>query len=94
VGTVIKLPPGVDAGPIRVFTDASGAPAVMRCNGFSWAFDCLGKITCNLIGGSGSLVGFQVALDKASRAYAMVLADAVNADWIQRNATLYAEDES
>lgn len=79
---------------MTVYPDASGAPAVVEHDGFSFSFDMLGEMKWNAIDGRSH--GFlRPARERAIAAcrslYAKELASRVDADWISRNAAMYRE---
>jgi hypothetical protein len=78
-------------GPIRVFEDASGAPVVLRYNGYAFAFDYLGEVKCNNIAPRyGSRVACKVAKDVCEREYRAILEAATTPEWRKANEELYA----
>ena len=73
---------------IRVFDDASGAPAVVSYGAYRFAFDTLGEVKANLLRPVyGSRVANRVALDVCTRAY--LSARGVSLEWLERNARMY-----
>jgi len=80
---------------IRVFSDASGCPAVVSCGRYRFAFDTLGAVTCNLIAPlSGGRVESKVAKAKALVAYMGERNKLVTEEWLATNRALYAPDEA
>lgn len=78
-------------GNIRVFDDASGAPAVLRYNGYAFAFDVLGEIKCNNIAPRyGSRHACKVAQQICEREYRALLDASTTAEWRAANAAMYA----
>lgn len=74
---------------IHVYEDASGAPCVLECNGFTFAFDMLGHMTRNLIGHSGIWDGRQRALVSCTLAYETTLRNVLPFGWEQANESMY-----
>lgn len=86
-----KTNPGLADGTIEIYTDASGAPAVLRYNGYAFAFDCLGEITCNNIAPCyGSRRACKVAHQICEREYRALLDANTTAEWRAANIALYA----
>jgi hypothetical protein len=76
---------------LRVFDDASGAPAVLEYRGYAFACDCLGEIKMRLIAPvSGTRLANRIAADVVRTAYGQLLEQATNDDWRTRNASMYA----
>jgi len=73
--------------------DASGAPAVLECDGFVFAFDMLGEMKLRLIGGSGSRTASKVARDVCAHAYLTLLETRVELAWREKNIRMYDEYE-
>lgn len=77
--------------PIRVFDDASGAPVVLRYNGYAFAFDMLGDVKCNNIAPRyGSRVACKIAQDVCERTYRAMLAQVTTAEWRAANQAMYS----
>ena len=86
-----KTNPGLADGTIEIYADASGAPAVLRYNGYAFAFDCLGEIKCNNIAPRyGSRHACKVAQKICEREYRALLAANTTEEWRTANAVLYA----
>lgn len=75
---------------IQIYSDASGAPAVVDSDGYVYTMDTIkGEITCTCIRPvSGSRVASKIAAEQARRAY--VAARQVDAEWLGRNVEMYA----
>lgn len=75
------------------FTDGSGAPAVIECTGYTYAFDYLGVIKCNLIG--SPVVGSRMASEGAHRrafdAYKTLVCALLTKSWFSVNSVMYPE---
>jgi hypothetical protein len=79
-----------------VMPDASGAPAVIECNGIRWAFDMLGTLKTNQLGASSGFVprGMIKASKASSEAtYRGELLRRVDAQWLAANVAMYSEDQ-
>jgi hypothetical protein len=75
---------------IRVFEDASGAPAVIHSNGYTFAMDCLGRTTCNLIGDAKrSPAARKLAATLARWRYERLLHAATTEEWREANRVMY-----
>lgn len=78
--------------PLRVFSDASGAPAVIAHDGYAFAFDMLGRVTVSCIRPLfGTRISCERAKDLCEREYAKLIAERVDAEWLARNAAMYAD---
>jgi hypothetical protein len=79
------------AGTIpRVYEDASGAPAILRYDGFTFAFDCVGKVSGRQIAPlSGAYSSAKRAYSACERTYFELLADQTDEQWHERNRALY-----
>lgn len=72
--------------------DASGMPCVLSYRGYVFACDFLGEVKINLIHpASGSRRDSKIAADVVRRAYAAMVAQDTDADWIERNRAMYAK---
>jgi hypothetical protein len=81
----------VDVTGLRVFEDASGAPAVVRVANYAYAFDTLGSVRCSLLQPvSGSRLESKIAAGRAKAAYVAARDAVVSAAWLKANADLYA----
>lgn len=82
-------------GPlIQHFTvqdDASGAPAVIKFEGFTFALDFLGHMKCNLISKTNK-VPSAVIISAVKRAYMARLEKEIDATWKYNNAIMYSND--
>lgn len=86
-----KTNPGRADGTIEIYADASGAPAVLRYNGYAFAFDCLGEIKCNHIAPRyGSRLACKVAQQICEREYRALLDANTSPEWRAANAAMYA----
>jgi hypothetical protein len=76
---------------VQVFSDASGAPAVVSYGRYTFAFDTLGAVKCNLVKPvSGSRIEHKIALNVCTKAYMAARDSVVDAAWLARNAAMYA----
>jgi hypothetical protein len=74
----------------RVYEDASGAPALLRYDGYTFAFDCVGKVSGRRIAPlNGSASGARRAYAACERAYFELLEDQTDEGWHARNRALY-----
>lgn len=81
----------ITVSSIQVYSDASGCPAVISCGSYVYAFDMLGEIKQNLLKPVyGSRKESKIASSRCLAAYKKELAKHVDAEWLARNATLYA----
>lgn len=79
---------------IEALPDCSGAPAVVVSGRFTFAFDTLGRVTCNAIREVNATRGERErALDGARAAYLRARNAIVNAEWLRTNAELYADTQ-
>lgn len=88
-----RIHPGVEVHSApQVYSDASGAPAVLAHRGFVFALDMLGEVKLRLIGGdgmTGTRVRSKIARDLCLHAYLTLLDARVDDDWRERNVRLY-----
>lgn len=79
---------------LEVMGDASGAPAVITCDGFAFAFDMLGEVTLRLIGSTsrGTRIQSKIARDLCTHAYVTLLEKQVDATWREANIRMYDDD--
>jgi hypothetical protein len=75
---------------LQVFDDVSGVTAVVRCNGFSFAYNLIGEVRCTLIGGSGTRRQRLVAQSIADRAFQRAIAT-LSPEWLAANKAMYAQ---
>ena len=74
---------------IDIYPDASGAPAVVTVLGQTFAIDTVGGVRLHRISGTAVTRGsLQKAIAIATAEY--VAARQVGADWLNRNAEMYA----
>lgn len=73
---------------IEIYTDASGAPALVACAGFVFACDCLGTIRVNLVSGGARKPSKRV-LGMVRWAYGKALDDATDDGWRAQNRAMY-----
>lgn len=80
---------------LRIFPDASGAPAVVSSGEYRFAFDFLGEVTMRRIDGpEAHSRGLIKAIALATKAYNTALARQLGDDrakWMQANLELYQE---
>lgn len=77
---------------IKVFSDFSGAPAVVSSGRYRFAFDTLGCVTCTLIAPvSGSHTESKIAKGKALAAYVGERNQRITEEWLVGNRALYSE---
>ena len=80
---------------LRVFEDASGAPALVDVAGFTFALDTLGQhnVTCTVLNyGTGAYMrDAPAAAKKARAAYAVARDQVIATDWLARNAAMYRD---
>lgn len=75
----------------QVFSDGSGAPAVVSYNGYAFAFDFLGEIKCNLVRPvSGTRIQARIAKETCERAYRQRLEEVADSAWLALNAEMYS----
>jgi hypothetical protein len=72
-----------------IYSDASGAPALVTVDGVRFAVDWLGEIRMNGTGTGRKPNKRQAAI--AERAYRAALIARVDASWIEENRRMYAE---
>lgn len=81
----------IDVESFKSFPDASGAPAVIRVEGFSFSFDCLGEPT------SGHLLNQSSGRSPSKRIVALAawkygeLIKALSSEWHAANKAMYTE---
>jgi hypothetical protein len=79
----------------RIFDDASGAPAVLSYDGYTFACDMLGEFKMNCVAPrSGSRLASKIAALICRASYHSLLATAVTEEWLERNRSLYAVSDS
>lgn len=79
-------------GTITVYPDASGAPALLTYNGFTFAYDMLGKVTRNRtshVHGKERRQARAIAISTLDKAYDELLKKHADADWLARNKKMY-----
>lgn len=83
----------VEVSGMKVYPDASGAPAVVRIGPYGYACDYIkGEVRCALISPvAGSRVESKIAAERARREYAKHLVDCTTSHWRKANVTLYLE---
>ena len=76
-----------------VYSDGSGAPALVEHMGFTWSFDTLGDVRHSLVRGPGGAGPKSVARNRSVResqaAYEKALARAVPPGWLEMNREMY-----
>ena len=73
----------------EMFTDASGAPALIQAGPCTWSLNCLGKVTYHAHGGQS---GTPRALRAASARVAVAAYESMlGAEWRDRNRAMYAD---
>lgn len=79
--------------PLRVFSDGSGAPALVTFQGYTFSCDFLGERKMNLVGGprTMSMIEHKIAVDVCRKGYDEYLETAVDAAWRALNAAMYAD---
>jgi hypothetical protein len=76
----------------EVYPDASGAPAVVSCGAYTFAFDCLGEVKQNSIRQVyGMRKESRIAAARCLSAYNRELSARVDAAWRQKNSELYSK---
>lgn len=76
---------------VQAFDDASGATALVTYGRYTFAFDTLGEVKCNLVKPvSGSRIEHKIALDVCTKAYISARDKVCNEDWMRRNREMYA----
>ncbi len=75
-----------------VYADGSGAPALVKLAGFTFACDILGVHKRRPVGAPRcSATERKIAERRASEAYAAELAKATDAAWMELNRAMYAD---
>jgi hypothetical protein len=77
----------------RVFEDASGAPAVITVDGFSFSFDCLGGRTDGHLITKSNRSPSKRAVSLAAWKYAELCKD-LSAEWQAANLAMYSDAPS
>lgn len=73
----------------EMFTDASGAPALIQAGPCTWSLNCLGEVTYHAQGGQS---GTPRALRAASARVAVAAYESMlGAEWRDRNREMYAD---
>jgi hypothetical protein len=81
-----------DITHMEIMPDASGAPAVVRYNGYTFAFDFLGELRCRLLGPlSGARADNKIAREICERTYLGALHTQTDDAWFVRNREWYLE---
>lgn len=73
--------------PVTFYTDGSGAPCVIECDGQTYAFDFLGKEKCVRIDGN-TYLNNKRSLYMAKWCYRDVMENAP-AGWMEKNKEMY-----
>ena len=76
---------------LKVYSDASGAPAVVESGGYVFACDTLGRVSLTCIRPrSGSRIASKIAARKAEAAYVAARDAEISVEWLAQNLSLYA----
>lgn len=78
-----------DVSQLKVFSDASGAEAIVKVGRYKFAANYLGEISLNLISKGGSAWESKIAANKARKAYNDALCGKVSILWLAKNIELY-----
>jgi hypothetical protein len=76
---------------VEVYQDGSGACALITYGRYTFAFETLGDLKCNLIRPvSGSRIEHKIALDMCTKAYIKARDAVCDAAWFERNRVMYS----
>lgn len=71
---------------VNIYSDGSGAPAVVQCDGYIFACDYLGHVTCNCLTQSRPP---NRVINKAKSLYYSALCKRAELEWFLQNHKLY-----
>jgi hypothetical protein len=81
----------------QIFSDASGAPALVRSGDFTWSFDFIaGEVRYHRVGGPSRNAGVKKSIALAQHAYTSELRKRLGNGfdaWVAASVALYAEVE-
>lgn len=91
MNTRIKSP--ADVTRFQIFPDGSGAEALISYKGYVFACNYLGEPSMTLIKPvSGTRTENKIAADVCRKAYSELIAMNCDADWLAKNASMYADN--
>jgi hypothetical protein len=75
---------------IELYTDGSGAPAVVDVSGWKFALDYIAEVRCRLITQSSSREPPKWAAEHARKLYSEELSRIADPSWFELNKAMYA----
>lgn len=76
----------------KVHADGSGATALVKIGGFTFALDFLGDVKCTQVGGPGYHTPTNAQIAQARRVYVSQIVEHQSPAWLARNAAMYSRD--
>lgn len=89
--SALSIPLMMNVDSFKSFEDASGAPAVITVDGFSFSFDCLGRATTGHLITRTSRSPSKRVVSLAAWKYGELL-KGLSAEWHTANRALYSDE--